>query len=110
MVGSDGQLDLEFTIAHTRPPADLGLGSDTRKIGLGVEWIRAYQMSQAECAELGRHRMARAEQVQELDRKDAATIGSMTGPRQLRVQGNRGRQLWRNLARSLTSLFWSRDA
>jgi hypothetical protein len=33
-------LDLEFLISDPRSPAELGLGSDTRQLGLGIESLR----------------------------------------------------------------------
>jgi len=41
MVAPDGQLTLTFTLGDPRSPADLGLNSDVRPLGIGIErmWI-----------------------------------------------------------------------
>jgi sulfotransferase family protein len=41
LVGSDGILNLEFTISEPRSPAELGISSDSRQLGMGIEslWL-----------------------------------------------------------------------
>jgi glycosyltransferase involved in cell wall biosynthesis len=39
-IREDGTLDLEFHISDPRSPAELGVSSDTRQLGLGIEWLR----------------------------------------------------------------------
>jgi hypothetical protein len=41
LVGSNGILNLEFTISEPRSPEELGISSDSRKLGIGIEslWL-----------------------------------------------------------------------
>lgn len=40
IVGADGELRLHFEIRNARSPAELGAGSDKRRLGIGIEWIK----------------------------------------------------------------------
>ncbi len=39
-IGTDGEVDIHFFIREPRSPAELGVGPDTRPLGLGVKQIR----------------------------------------------------------------------
>lgn len=40
VVAAGGTVDLEFLVSDPRSPAELGLSSDTRRLGVGMEWLR----------------------------------------------------------------------
>jgi hypothetical protein len=41
MIGKSGEVKLDFRISTPRSPVALGISSDWRALGIGVEWIRA---------------------------------------------------------------------
>jgi hypothetical protein len=44
VIGRSGEVELNFTISTPRSPAALGVSSDWRALGIGVEWIRASEV------------------------------------------------------------------
>jgi hypothetical protein len=40
-VGTDGEIDVELTIAAPRSPASLGLSTDSRRLGIGLIELKA---------------------------------------------------------------------
>jgi hypothetical protein len=39
-VNAEGIVNLEFEMSEPKSPAELGLGQDTRELGIGIEFIR----------------------------------------------------------------------